>query len=150
MHARPSKTIYRNRYEFFFKSSLRNQLYRLTINLTEDMGKKKVVIIDDEEDLCHLMKTYLSDLNYEVFLAYTLGSGLNLMSEVSPDIVFIDNNLPDGLGWEKMNYLMETYPNCKINLISAYRTKAPDEIPQTRAIQILEKPLSLNVLKNYL
>lgn len=122
----------------------------MTINSVYDMSKKKIVIIDDEEDLCHLMKTYLSDLNYEVFLAYTLGSGLNLMSEVSPDIVFIDNNLPDGLGWEKMNYLMENYPNCKINLISAYRTKAPDEIPQTRAIQILEKPLSLNVLKNYL
>jgi two-component system, OmpR family, response regulator len=114
------------------------------------MSKKKIVIIDDEEDLCHLMKTYLSDLNYEVFLAYTLGSGMNLISEVSPDIVFIDNNLPDGLGWEKMKFLMDNYPNCKINLISAYRTKAPDEIPQTRSIQILEKPLSLNGLKNYL
>ena len=122
----------------------------MTINMAEDMTKKKVVIIDDEEDLCHLMKTYLSDLNYDVFLAYTLGSGLNLMSEVSPDVVFIDNNLPDGLGWEKMNFLMEKYPNCKINLISAYRSKAPDELPQTRSIQILEKPLSLNVLKNYL
>jgi two-component system, OmpR family, response regulator len=125
-------------------------LTAVVMNLTEDMNKKKVVIIDDEEDLCHLMKTYLSDLNYDVFLAYTLGSGLNLMSEVSPDIVFIDNNLPDGLGWEKMNFLMEKYPNCKINLISAYRSKAPDELPKTRSIQILEKPLSLNVLKNYL
>jgi two-component system, OmpR family, response regulator len=122
----------------------------LTINRYGDMSKKKVVIIDDEEDLCHLMKTYLSDLNYDVFLAYTLGSGLNLMSEVSPDVVFIDNNLPDGLGWEKMNFLMENYPNCKINLISAYRSKAPNELPETRSIQILEKPLSLNVLKNYL
>lgn len=122
----------------------------MTINMVEDMSKKKVVIIDDEEDLCHLMKTYLSDLNYDVFLAYTLGSGLNLMSEVSPDVVFIDNNLPDGLGWEKMNFLMEHYPNCKINLISAYRSKAPEELPKTRSIQILEKPLSLNVLKNYL
>jgi two-component system, OmpR family, response regulator len=122
----------------------------LTINRYEDMSKKKVVIIDDEEDLCHLMKTYLSDLNYDVFLAYTLGSGLNLMSEVSPDVVFIDNNLPDGLGWEKMNFLMENYPNCKINLISAYRSKAPNELPETRSIQILEKPLSLNILKNYL
>lgn len=134
----------------FFLEDNRNDLSALPINIGEDMNKKKIVIIDDEEDLCHLMKTYLSDLNYDVFLAYTLGSGMNLVNEVSPDIVFIDNNLPDGLGWEKMNYLMENYPNCKINLISAYRTKAPNEIPQTRAIQILEKPLSLNVLKNYL
>jgi two-component system, OmpR family, response regulator len=113
------------------------------------MVKKKVVIIDDEEDLCHLMKTYLADLNYDVFLANTLGSGLNLMSEVYPDILFIDNNLPDGLGWEKMTYLLEHFPNCKINLISAYRSNPPD-LAKTRSIQILEKPLSLSAIKNYL
>lgn len=113
------------------------------------MDRKKVVIIDDEVDLCNLMKTYLADLDYDVFLANTLGSGLNLMSEVSPDILFIDNNLPDGLGWEKMNYLLENYPNCKINLISAYKSNPPDAA-KSRAIQILEKPLSLSILKNYL
>jgi DNA-binding NtrC family response regulator len=113
------------------------------------MVKKKVVIIDDEEDLCHLMKTYLADLDYDVFLANTLGSGLDLMIQVSPDILFIDNNLPDGLGWEKMNYLLEHFPNCKINLISAYKSNPPD-ISKARAIQILEKPLSLNAIKNYL
>ncbi len=114
------------------------------------MDRKKVVIIDDEQDLCHLMKTYLSDLNYDVFLAYTLGSGLSLMREVSPDIVFIDNNLPDGLGWDKMDFLLEHYPNCKINLISAYRSTPLAEVPVARSIQILEKPLSLSALKNYL
>lgn len=113
------------------------------------MVKKKVVIIDDELDLCHLMKTFLADLDYDVFLANTLGSGLDLMSEVSPDILFIDNNLPDGLGWEKMNYLLENYPNCKINLISAYKSNPPD-LTKSRSIQILEKPLSLSALKNYL
>ena len=114
------------------------------------MSRKKIVIIDDEEDMCHLMKTYLSDLDYDVFLAYTLGSGLSLMQEVSPDIVFIDNNLPDGLGWDKMDFLLENYPNCKINLISAYRSAPPSDTTATRSIQILEKPLSLNALKNYL
>jgi two-component system OmpR family response regulator len=111
------------------------------------MGRKKIVIIDDEEDLCHLMKTYLADLDYEVFLANTLGHGLNLINQITPDIVFIDNNLPDGLGWEKMGYLMEHYPNCKINLISAYKYLPLETGP---SIKILEKPLSLSSLKNYL
>ena len=84
------------------------------------MSRKKIVIIDDEEDLCHLMKRYFLELDHEVFLANTLGSGLSLIREVSPDVVFIDNNLPDGLGWEKMSYLLKEYPECKINLISAY------------------------------
>ena len=58
------------------------------------MSRKKIVIIDDEEDLCQLMKAYFLDLNHDVFLANTLSSGLSLMKEVSPDVVFIDNNLP--------------------------------------------------------
>src|SRR5687768_5995044 len=114
------------------------------------MDRKKVLIIDDEQDLCHLMKTYLMDLNYDVFLAYTLGSGLNMMKEIGPDIVFIDNNLPDGLGWEKMNYLVESYPDCKINLISAYKNGTPEIATRRSAVKFIEKPLSLTALKEYL
>lgn len=113
------------------------------------MNKKKVVIIDDEEDLCHLMKTYLVELDYDVFLANTLGRGLMLMKEVTPDVVFIDNNLPDGLGWEKMKFISNEYPYCKINLISAYKYYPPD-VGTNPLIKIIEKPLSLNALKNYL
>lgn len=115
------------------------------------MSRKKIVIIDDEEDLCHLMKTYFLELNHDVFLANTLGSGLTLIKEVSPDVVFIDNNLPDGLGWEKMSYLMEQYPDCKINLISAYDYLPPDlKSRENHTVKILEKPLRLNTLKDYL
>ena len=115
------------------------------------MSRKKIVIIDDEEDLCHLMKTYFLELNHDVFLANTLRSGLLLIKEVSPDVVFIDNNLPDGLGWEKMAYLMEEYPDCKINLISAYDYLPPDlKKRESHTVNILEKPLRLNTLKDYL
>ncbi|MGC1241194.1 MAG: response regulator [Chryseosolibacter sp.] len=115
------------------------------------MSRKKIVIIDDEEDLCHLMKTYFLELNHDVFLANTLGTGLSLIKEVSPDVVFIDNNLPDGLGWEKMSYLLEAFPTCKINLISAYDYLPPDmKDRDSQTVTILEKPLRLNTLKDYL
>lgn len=115
------------------------------------MSRKKIVIIDDEEDLCHLMKAYFLELNHDVFLANTLGRGLSLIKEVSPDVVFIDNNLPDGLGWEKMSYLMQEYPSCKINLISAYDYLPPDlKDRENHTVNILEKPLRLNTLKDYL
>ena len=115
------------------------------------MSRKKIVIIDDEEDLCHLMQHYFLELNHDVFLANTLGSGMNLIKQVSPDVVFIDNNLPDGLGWEKMSFLLEAYPECKINLISAYDYLPPDlKDREKNTVSILEKPLKLNTLKDYL
>ena len=125
-------------------------VFQISNNFTE-MSRKKIVIIDDEEDLCQLMKTYFLELNHDVFLANTLGSGLSLMKEVSPDVVFIDNNLPDGLGWEKMTYLIEEFPGCKINLISAFDYLPPNLKDRERhTVNILEKPLRLNSLKDYL
>jgi two-component system OmpR family response regulator len=119
-------------------------------SIAGSMLRRKIVIIDDEEDLCHLMKTYLTDLDYDVHLAHTLHTGLALLTEVIPDILFIDNNLPDGLGWEKMAYIKEHFPACKINLISAYHYVPLEAEGDNNAVKIIEKPLRLNLLKDYL
>ena len=60
------------------------------------MKKKKVLIIDDEEDFGMLMKRFFSQKNYDVYVAYTISDGMKLLNEVLPDIIFLDNNLPDG------------------------------------------------------
>jgi DNA-binding NtrC family response regulator len=112
--------------------------------------RKKVVIIDDEEDLCKLMCNYLLDLNYDVHMAHTLTSGLHLTEQVKPDIIFLDNNLPDGLGWDKMPLFKQKFPTCKINLISAYRYVPTALKPDDTTVKIIEKPLRLNLLREYL
>lgn len=114
------------------------------------MSKKKVVIIDDEEDLCLLMKAYLMHLNYDVHLAFTLTKGLDLLKEIIPDVLFIDNNLPDGLGWEKVPFVSKNYPSCKINMISAYQYASKEINEPNEKINIIEKPMSLSLLKKYL
>lgn len=114
------------------------------------MSRKKVVIIDDETDLCHLMKTFLSELDYEVYMAHTLNSGMNVLENVTPDVIFMDNNLPDGLGWESLPQLNQRFPTCKINLISAFEAKPVDLPEKPGNITFIEKPLRLNTLKDYL
>jgi two-component system OmpR family response regulator len=114
------------------------------------MALKRIVIIDDEEDLCSLMRTFLVDMDYDVHLAHTLHAGLTLMREVNPDILFIDNNLPDGLGWEKVAFIREQFPSCKINLISANLYMPGFTNNEADRVMIIEKPLRLNLLKNYL
>ncbi len=82
---------------------------------------KRVVIIDDETDFCLLMKNYFLRKNFEVHIFHTLEEGMKNMDSIKPDIIFLDNNLPDGLGWEKTKYISEHFPNARINLISAYQ-----------------------------
>ena len=54
------------------------------------MTRKKVLIIDDEVDLCLLMKTYFLRKNYEVYIAHTLADGMSRLNELVPDFLFID------------------------------------------------------------
>jgi DNA-binding NtrC family response regulator len=75
----------------------------------------KIVIIDDEADLCFLLSGMLTTYGYTVVYFHTLQSGIEGVRNYQPDWVIIDNNLPDGLGWavadeflaidEKMNLL---------------------------------------------
>lgn len=110
--------------------------------------KKKVLIIDDEVDLCLLLKTYLNRRNYEVYYSHTLKEGMNQFNKVIPDILFLDNNLPDGAGWEKAASLIEQYPDLQVHLISAYQPNAPAK--GTSSFKIWEKPLTLKDLDNYM
>jgi two-component system, OmpR family, response regulator len=110
---------------------------------------KKILIIDDERDLCILLRSYLVPLKYEVHIAYTLAEGIQKLEGISPDIIFLDNNLPDGLGWDKVDYIHQNFPSSTINLMSAYRG-FPSELNGHPAIKFLEKPISLGSLKNYL
>ena len=74
------------------------------------MALKKILIVDDEDDLRSLLKAFLIPLNYDVFTASTLGEGLKMIPQVKPDIIFLDNNLPDGLGWDKIDVIQQQVP----------------------------------------
>ena len=109
--------------------------------------KKKILIIDDEVDFCLIMKGYFGRKDYEVFLAYTLQSGLFLIDEEKPDILFLDNNLPDGQGWKYVDQIVEKNPHLEIYLISAHQSKS-SFTPPNKNIIVWEKPISLKILNS--
>jgi DNA-binding response OmpR family regulator len=123
------------------KAPVFGQEYKIS-EYTIYMKKRKVLIIDDEEDFGMLMKRFFSQKNYEVYVAYTISDGLKLLDEHLPDIIFLDNNLPDGYGWDKTDYILSTYPQTQLNLISALN------VPKTSSssFRILEKQMLLKEL----
>jgi two-component system OmpR family response regulator len=104
-----------------------------------------VLIIDDEPDSCLLWKAFLSQMRFKVFTALTLEEGLRLAESVKPGVIFLDNNLPDGLGWEHVNEFRSLLPGCKINLISAYQFDHSKWIGQN--VRVFEKPITLSNIK---
>lgn len=65
------------------------------------LNNKKVLIIDDEEDILRLIKTVLIKEGIEnVITATTVKEGVHLFQKVNPDIVLLDIMLPDGEGYD--------------------------------------------------
>jgi len=108
---------------------------------------QRVLIIDDEEDLCLLIKAHLSRKNFEVYTSFTLKQGLQQVEKINPDILFLDNNLPDGVGWESAKKILGKHPKIKVHLISALNT--PTHEHGVPVAKIWEKPISLRELDTY-
>lgn len=101
----------------------------------------KVLIVDDEIDLCLLLKSYFMRKGYDVAIAHTLAKGLDQLRNFAPDILFLDNNLADGLGWSMVPAIVRTSPKLRLYLISAYHPSLP-LLPEGVSVTVIEKPIS--------
>lgn len=113
------------------------------------MDKKKVLIIDDEVDFCLLMQFYLSKKNCDVSISHTLYEGLGSVDNNNPDIVILDNNLPDGLGWLEAKNILAAHPEVHLFLISANKPGTKLDYDDLKC-HIVEKPISITQIDNFL
>ncbi len=107
--------------------------------------KQRILIVDDETDFCMIMKNFFTKKGYDVSLAYTLKDGMASVKENKPDILFLDNNLPDGNGWDAVKEIVEIIPQIRAYLVSAHRNRSTFT-GRGENIVIWEKPISLQIL----
>jgi DNA-binding NtrC family response regulator len=115
----------------------------------QQLHKIKVLIIDDEEDFCQVIASFLKKRGHVATFTHTLESGFEQLKKINPQILFLDNHLPDGRGWQHIQHLVKNYPSMKINLISAYKDNN-NLVPVDENVTVLEKPLSLRQLDEIL
>jgi two-component system, OmpR family, response regulator len=96
-------------------------------------GSKHVLIIDDEADICLLLSGLLRRLGYQPTCAHFLEEGRQCLSQQQFDAVFLDLNLPDGLGFDLLSTIRtEGLVTPKVVMISAFdgmaeRKRASDQ-----------------------
>lgn len=70
--------------------------------------EKKILIIDDEEDILKLLSTVLTKEGFKnIYTAETGNDGLKLFQSIYPDIILLDIMLPDKEGYEVCKKIRE-------------------------------------------
>lgn len=85
---------------------------------------KRVLIVDDEADICLLLSGLLRRLGYQPTCAHFIEEGRQCLNKQKFDAVFLDLNLPDGLGFDLLPLIKEDQHEAKIIMISAFDGQA--------------------------
>lgn len=112
----------------------------------EAQKQRKVLIIEDEGDMCLLLNIMLNGKNMELDHVKKLAAAEEYLQKEQPAVVILDNKLPDGFGIDFIPHIKKNYPAVRIIMISGYDGSARDVALENGADLFLEKPFTKNQL----
>lgn len=105
----------------------------------------KVLIVDDESEICFLLKRIFKDK--VVITTESLTNAHHLITSFDPDILIMDVNLPDGNGAEEVKKLKEKKQNLKVILISGANDDLNQLYHHYKADAFIKKPFSSSQIR---
>lgn len=110
----------------------------------------KILIIDDEKDMCELLYSYLAPHNYRVFITFNGQMGLEYFNEISPDVIFLDLGLPDIDGQEVLSIIRKISDVPIVVITGNPRDIADIHLKDLKIEGFISKPFSLEEIFNTL
>ena len=89
-------------------------------------NKYKILIVEDDLNICNFVKTILYANTYQVFVAHNCNSGEMMFNSHCPDLLILDLGLPDGDGIDLIHKIRTT-SDTPIIVLSA-RTSESDKV----------------------
>jgi DNA-binding response OmpR family regulator/sugar lactone lactonase YvrE len=107
----------------------------------------KILIIDDEPGMRQVMAKILAPLGHEVIDADEGVRAVQMVKEISPDVVLLDIRLPDMDGPDIVNAIKQSNPNVPIVILSGFGdVDAAAELVKIGAFDYISKPFKVNEL----
>ena len=114
----------------------------MTHTPTQTQTAQKILIIEDEGEMCLVLNILLSEEDFELEHVKSLTAADAYLVENKPSLIILDNKLPDGYGIDYISYLKKKYPSIKIIMITGYDASAKDVAIENGADIFLEKPFT--------
>ncbi|MGE8502032.1 winged helix family two component transcriptional regulator [Ectopseudomonas oleovorans] len=79
----------------------------------------RLLLIDDDQELCELLASWLTQEGFQVTACHEAGSARQTLAAQAPDAVVLDVMLPDGSGLELLKQLRNEHPELPVLMLSA-------------------------------
>lgn len=114
----------------------------------ESDGKERILVVDDEVEVCNALKEFLSLREYEVETALDGPTALKMVEDFNPHIVLLDIIMPGMGGLDVLKRIRNINPEIGIIMTTAV---VDEEIAKSTirlgAYDYITKPIDLNHLE---
>lgn len=108
----------------------------------------KLLLIDDDVDLCEYISRFFKKRNFTVLVANSGGAGLSLFKKEQPDITLLDIKMPDMGGLEVLKEIKVFDPKSKVIMITiASNDENRKKAQELGADDFIRKPIDEEYLE---
>ncbi|MFN8674126.1 MAG: response regulator [Candidatus Sericytochromatia bacterium] len=113
--------------------------------------KKKILIVDDEDNITWSMEKFLSKEGYFIATADSAKKGAELLNASPFELVITDMKMPDVDGFQFLNWIKKNHPKSKVVIMTAFGSNSiREEAKKIGAYRYFEKPVDLNQLRKFI
>ena len=109
----------------------------------------KLLVVDDEGEICDFLKSFFEERNYNVATANSGEQALDRVKHDKPQVVLLDIKMPGMDGVQTLREIKNKFPKVKVIMVTAIETRDKiEECLRLGADNYITKPLSLEYLEN--
>ena len=109
----------------------------------------KLLIVDDEIEICEFLKSFFEERDYEVVTATSGTEAIEMVEKMKPSVVLLDIKMPGMSGIQALEAIKQKFPRTKVIMVTAIETRDKiEECLRLGADNYITKPLSLEYLEN--
>jgi DNA-binding NtrC family response regulator len=108
----------------------------------------KLLIVEDDSSLSQMLTLHFEDQGMEVQVAHDCKSALEKTRDSQPDLILLDQQLPDGLGSEQIPDLLALSPASRIIMMTGvHDLELAIQAIQDGAADFIHKPVKTSILQ---
>lgn len=112
------------------------------------MDDKRILIVDDEVNMCSVMQDILVDEGYEVMVAENGNEALQIVHKVTPDLIITDINMPCMGGLDLLREVKSLHPDVQFIIMTGFgELETYLNAMHNGAFDYITKPLNIEMLK---